>query len=88
MGNNCDFGWFLVVLASILCFCFYRLEDRRPIGLFLLALAEGPSGSLVKMVTDGVSQEGPSGICVLSDLFVFYITDLLIVYLTLSKNSA
>ena len=64
---------------------FIELEDKRPIGRFLLALAEGPSGPLVKMVTDGVSQEGPSGICVLS---FFYVTDLLIVYLTLSKNSA
>ena len=46
-----------------------KLEDKRPIGRFLLALAEGPSGPLVEMVTDGVSQEGPTGICVLLDFF-------------------
>ena len=31
------------------------------IGRFLLALAEGPLGPLVKMVTDGVTREGPTG---------------------------
>ena len=64
---------------SLIFFHLVKLEDKR----FLLALAEGPSGPLVKIVTDGVSQEGPSGICILSDFFL-----MLIVYLTLSKNSA
>ena len=55
-----------------------KLEDKSPIGRFLLALVEGPSGSLVKLMTDGVSQEGPSRICVLSDLCILDVTDLLI----------
>ena len=54
------------------------LEDKCPIGHILLALAEGPLGPLVKRVTDGVSQEGPSEICELSDLCIFNVTDLLI----------
>ena len=54
---------------------FIKLKDKRPIGRFLLALAEGPLGPLSKMVTDNVSQEGPSGICVLSDLCILNITN-------------
>ena len=40
---------------------FMKLEDKRPIGRSLLALAEGPLGQLVKMVADGVPREGPLG---------------------------
>ena len=47
------------------------LEDKRPIGRFLLALAE-------KNGDGGVSQEGPLGICALSDLCILDVTDLLI----------
>ena len=60
--------------ALILC----KLEDKRPIGRFQLALAEGHLSPLVKMVTDGESQEGPSGICVLSDLCILDVMDFLI----------
>ena len=63
---------------SHLLHLFVRLEDQRPIERFLLALAEGPSGPFVKRVTNGLSQESPSGICVLSDLCILDVTDLLI----------
>ena len=33
---------------------FYKLEDKRTIWRRLLALAEGPSSALVKLVTDGL----------------------------------
>ena len=38
-----------------------QLKDERPIGRFLLVLAEGPSSPIVKLVTDGVPREGPLG---------------------------
>ena len=38
-----------------------KLEDRRPIGRFLLALTKGPLGLLVEMVTDRLRREGPLG---------------------------
>ena len=66
---------------------YIELEDKRPSGCFLLALAEVVLGPLVKMVTDRVSREGPSGICVLTALCILDVMDLLIcVFLTLSKN--
>ena len=36
---------------------FISLEDRRTFERFLLALSEGPSGPLVKMVKDSVPRE-------------------------------
>ena len=38
----------------------YKLEDKRPIGRFLLALAEGRSGPWREIVSDSVPREGPS----------------------------
>ena len=40
---------------------FVAIEDKRLIGRFLLALAEGPLDPGRKIVSDGVPQEGPSG---------------------------
>ena len=72
--------------AKILTIFFNYLEDKHPIGRFLLALAKSPLSPLSKMVTNDVSQEGPSGICVLSDLCILDVMNWLICVFDLEQK--